>query len=113
MINLRVFFDTFKINRYFQLKSKTPRVLGSNVVYQFTISCDTNLSYWHVYTTFGTRAEEHLNLDDSHKSEIKDHLRSCRQCCNEVCNVTTFKILRKCNADDDTKIHKALLIKKL
>ena len=59
-----------------------------------------------------TRAGDHLNLDDSHKSAIKNHLRSCRQCCNGVCNVTSFKILRKCNTDYDTKIHQALLIKK-
>ena len=61
----------------------------------------------------GTRAGEYLNLDDSHKSAIKDHLRFCRQCCNGVCNITCFKMLRKCNTDYDTKIHEALLIKKL
>ena len=38
----------------------------------------------------GTRAGEHLNLDDSHKSAIKDHLRFCRQCCDGLCNVTSF-----------------------
>ena len=41
-IKLRVLFDTFKVNRYFQLKSKTPHALSSNVVNQFTCSCDTN-----------------------------------------------------------------------
>ena len=43
-IKLQVIFVTVKINRYFQLKSKTPRILGSTVVYQFRCSCDTNLS---------------------------------------------------------------------
>ena len=61
----------------------------------------------------GKRTGEHLNLYDSHKSAIKDHLRSCRQCCDGVCNVTSFKILRKCNTDYDTKIHEALQVKKL
>ena len=104
-IKLRVLFDTFKVNRYFQLKSKTPHhALSSNVVYQFTCSCDTNLSFIGMSMRhLGTRAGEHLNVDDSHKSAIKDHLRSCRQCCNGVCNVTSFKILRKCNIDYDTK----------
>ena len=122
-IKLRVLFDTFKVNRYFQIyfkvnryflgKSKTLHALSSNVAYQFTCSCDTNLScIWLVYTTFGTKAGERLNLDDSQRRAIKDHIRSCRQCCNKVCNVTSFKILRKCNADFDTKIHEALLIKK-
>ena len=60
-----------------------------------------------------TRPGEYLNLDDSHRSAKKDHLLSCRQCCYGVCNVTSFKILRKCNTDYDTKIHETLLIKKL
>ena len=67
------------------------------------------MSTWHL----GSRAGEYLNLDDLHKSAIKNHLRSCRQCCYGVCNVTSFKILRKCNTDYDTKIHETLLIKKL
>ena len=50
----------------------------------------------------GTRTEKHLILDDSHKSAIKDHLRSYHQ----------FKILRKCHIDYDAKIHEALLIKR-
>ena len=111
-IKLRVLFDTFKVNCYFQLQSKTPHALSSNIVYQFTCSCDTYLSYIGMSTRhLGTRAGEHLNIDDSHKSAIKNHLRSCRQCCCGVCNVIFFKILRKCNTDYDTKIHEALLIK--
>ena len=31
-IKLRVIFSTFEVNRYFQLKSKTPHALSSNVV---------------------------------------------------------------------------------
>ena len=108
----RLLFDTFKVNCYFQLKSKTPHALSSNVVYLFTCSCNTNVSYIGMYTRhLATRAGDHLNLDDSHISAIKRHLRSCRQCCNGLYNVTSFKILRKCNTDYDTKIHKALLIK--
>ena len=65
-IKPRVFFDTFKVNCYFQLKPKTPHALSSNVVYQFTCSCDTNLSYIGMSTRhLRTRAGEHLNLDDS------------------------------------------------
>ena len=113
-IKLRVLFDTFKVNRYFQLKSKTLHALSLIVVYQFTCLSDTNLSYIGMSTRhLRTRAGKHLNLDNSHKSAIKDHLRSCRQCCNGVCNVTSFKILGKCNTDYDTKIREALLIKKL
>ena len=112
-INLQVLFVTFKADRYLHLKSKTPHALSSNVVYQFTCSCDTNLSYIGMFTRhLGTRAGEHLNLADSRKSAIKDHIRSCHHCCSEISNITSFKILRKCNTDYDTKIHEALLIKK-
>ena len=84
-IKLCVLFVTFKINRYFQLKSNTLHALRSNVVHQFTCSCDANLSYIDMSTRHsGKRAGEHLNLDDSHKSAIKDHLRSCHQCCNRI-----------------------------
>ena len=87
--------------------------MSSNIVYQFTCSRDMNLLYIGMTTRhLGTRAGEHLNLDDSHKSVIKDHLRSCRQYCNGACNVTSFKILRKCNTDYDRKIHEDLLTKK-
>ena len=82
-------------------------------MYQFMCSCDTNLSY------IGTsmqhlriKAGKHFNLNNSHKNAIKNHLQSCHQCCNGVCNVTSFQILRKWHIDYDTKIHKALLIKK-
>ena len=34
-LKLRIVYDTFKINRYFQLKTKTLHTLCSNVVYQF------------------------------------------------------------------------------
>ena len=44
-IKLGALFVTFKINHYFQLKSNTPHVLSSDVVYQFTCSYDKNLSY--------------------------------------------------------------------
>ena len=44
-LKLRVVYDTFKINRYFQRETKTPHALFSNVVYQFRCSFDTNLAY--------------------------------------------------------------------
>ena len=58
------------------------------------------------------KADERLNLDDSRKSVIRDHLRSRHQSCNRLCSVTSFKVLRKGRTDYDTKIHEALLIKK-
>ena len=88
-----------------------PRV--ENVVYQFTCSCDTNLSYIGMSTQhLETKTGKHLNLDNSHNSTVKDHLRSCHERCNRIYNITSFTILRKCHTDYDSIIHEALLIKK-
>ena len=38
-------FKTFKTGTYFQLRSRIPLLLCSNVVYKFTCSCDSNLTY--------------------------------------------------------------------
>ena len=50
---------TFKINVYFPLKSRTPLVSCSNVVYKFTCSCDTKLTYIGMSSRhLGTRATQ-------------------------------------------------------
>ena len=59
----------------------------------------------------GDKSWETFEFYDSNKRAIKDHLWSCHQCCNEVCNASSFKILRKYHINYDTKIHEALLIK--
>ena len=38
-------YKTFKVVNYFQLKSKTPVALCSNVVYKFSCLCDTKKTY--------------------------------------------------------------------
>ena len=80
-LKLRVVYDTFKINRYFQLKTKTPHALCSNVAYQFRYSCDTNLAYVGMTTRhLAARACEHLVLAGPQKSAIKEHIRACAIC---------------------------------
>ena len=83
--------------------------LYSNVVYKFTCLCDTNLTY--IGMSLITRVKEHLNLADSRKSAIKDHMLSCPICSNLQYNINSFTILKKCNLDYEAKIHEALLIK--
>ena len=62
----------------------------------------------------GTRAWEHLNLADINtKSAIKDHLHDSDKCSSMKHSVESFKILKKCVTEYDTKIQEALLIKKL
>ena len=64
-IRLLPLYRTNKVGQYFQLKSETPLPLCSNVVYKFTCSCDTNLTYIGMSSRhFITRVKEHLNLAD-------------------------------------------------
>ena len=105
----------YHVSRYFQQKSATSITLSSNVVYQFLCSRDTNFSYVGMSLRhLGTRAREHLNLADINiKSGIKDHLHDCGKCSSMKHSVESFKILKKCVTEYDTKIQEALLIKKL
>ena len=55
------------------------------------------------------RCLEHLDIENSKKSEIKDHLRSCDLCGNSSCE--NFEIFRKCKSDHESKICEAFYIK--
>ena len=78
-LKLRVVYDTFEINRYFQLKTKSPHAFCSNVVYlhQFRLSCDTNLAFVGMTTRhMAARAGKHIILAGP-QSAMKDHIRAC------------------------------------
>ena len=97
---------------YLHIYTATPKALCSNIVYQFSCACDVHLSYFSMSSRhLSTRAKEHLNLADSRKSAIKDHLYSCDICSNNL-DMDSFTILKKCNSEYKTKIHEAPLIKK-
>ena len=94
------------INSYFQMKPCTPLALCSNVVYKFTCWCDTNLTYTGMSSRhLSTRVREHLNLNSKQKSSIKDHIAACNFCSKTKIGIDSFKIIRKCRSDYDTKIH--------
>ena len=62
-VKVSAIYKTFKTGTYFQLKSRAPLLLCSNVVYKFTCSCDSNLTYIGKSTRhLSTRVGEHLNL---------------------------------------------------
>ena len=74
-VRLLPLYRTNKVGPYFQLKSETSLPLFSNVVYKFTCSCDTNLTYIGMSSRhLIARVKEHLNLADSRKSAIRDHI---------------------------------------
>ena len=107
-IKITIVYKTTKVQEYFSLKSKTPLVLNSNVVYKFTCSRDVNVFSRHL----GIRAGEHLNVSRSSKSAIKEHIKKCSLCKTQPNNLGQFEIIRKCQTSYEAKIHEALVIKR-
>ena len=60
-----------------------------------------------------TRVQEHLNFKSLQDSAIKDHILSFGKCSNNWFNENNFIIRHKCKSEFCSKIHEALLIKKL
>ena len=88
--------------------------LCSNIVYKFSCSCDTNKTYISMSSThLITRVLEHLNFKSLQDSAIKDHILSCEKCSNNRFDENNFVIIRKSKSEFCSKIHEALLIKKL
>ena len=50
---------------------------------------------------------------NSAKSAISQHISSCQTCQNSNLDVSSFKVIRNCHNEYETKIQEALLIKKL
>ena len=116
-IEITPIFKTTKISSYFNIKSRTPSNLQSNVVYKYTCSRDVNVTYVPVgYSArhWITRAKEHISDCKSNKTVIKNHILNCNSCLNENSKfkLDRFSIMRKSNSAYEAKIHEALLIKK-
>ena len=58
------------------------------------------------------RVGEHLGIYLKTESSVKDDIMSRDICANSKFNVNSFKIIKKCNSNFETKIQEALLIKK-
>ena len=55
------------------------------------------------------RCLEHLDVENSQKFEIKEHLRSCNKCTVSSCE--NFEILRKCKSDHESETSEAFFLK--
>ena len=114
-VHLTPIYKTCKVGNYFNLKSNTPALLLSNVVYRFSCPCDAGLTYFGKSTRHViTRAKEHLNLCSSVKSKIKHHIIECNLCNKKDMDslINRFSVIKKSSSDYDCKIHEALIIKK-
>ena len=111
-------FTSFKVKNYFSLKSRTPKFLCTNVVYEFKCLCDPSLSYIGVTSRpLCTRVDEHLNVSPRSNAEISaisKHLHTCQKCFAETRHnqIDYFDILRNCTSNYTAKIQEAILIKR-
>ena len=117
-ITLSPVFTSFKVKNYFSLKSRTPKFLCTNVVYEFQCLCDTSVSYIGVTSRpLCTRAEEHLNVFRKSRAEvsaISKHLHTCQKCFAGTRHnqLEHFEINRNCTSNYTTKIQEAISIKR-
>ena len=59
-----------------------------------------------------TRAREHLQLNsNTAKSAMSQHVSYCQTCQNCNLDVSSFKVIRNCHNEYETKMQEALLIK--
>ena len=103
-------YKSFKIGGYFQLKSNTPLVICSNIVYKFTCSYNMNLKYYSISTRYlNERVREHLNFNGKHRLAMKDRILSCDICSDVQHDLKPFTLSKKCVSYQNTR---SLLIKK-
>lgn len=108
-INYRIVFKPFKISQYFSLKSRCPSPLQSMIVYQFSCSKDSSITYiGKTKRHLISRIKEHTSVT-CNSSAVFNHIGSC----NCQVDLNNFKILYHCTSDYDLSICEALHIRDL
>ena len=105
--NIKLVFNSFKINNYFSFKGPIPNDLKSFLVYKFTCA---SCSFSYIGETcrhFKTRIEEHIKKDS--KFHIFKHLLSTAICFDSY-NSLFFKIIDNANSKFDLKIKKVYIL---
>ena len=83
-IEITPIFKTTTLSSYFDVKSRTPFYLQSNVVYKYTCSRDVNVTYvGYSARHLITRAKEHISDCKSNKTAIENHILNCNSCLDE------------------------------
>ena len=109
-IDVQVVYTTTKVRSFFQLKSRTPLPLLSCVVYEFACLGDQTTTYVGMTErNMTTRVGDHLRK--SSKTAVGNHRRTCQTCQTKL-SIDSFKILKKCRNEKETKIFEALEILK-
>ena len=107
-VDAKVIFKPFKVANYFSLKTRCPKPLKSNVVYQFTCSGDQNVSYiGKTKRHLVSRIREHLSPTSN--SAVFEHVATC----NCPCTADNFNILATCSSPLELSIAEAIHIREL
>ena len=106
-LNIKLVFNSFKINNYFAYKVPFRNDLKSFLVYKFTFASCRSSYIGETCRRFKTRIEEHIKKDN--KFHILKHLHSSERCFDSY-NSICFKIIDKVNSKFDLKIRETLYI---
>ena len=77
-MDLKIVFTSFKINKYFPDKDKTPHILKSFLVYKFVCARCNSRYMDETCRHLKTRINEHVKKDK--KSNIYKHLQNNEEC---------------------------------
>ena len=117
-VNLRCVFQSTKVGSYFSLKSKSPALLLSNVVYKFRCLGDPDKSYIGETTChIVKRAGEHLDcFSERMPTGIGGHIQTCDTCLTALrggnLSYRNFEILSRCQSKLEAEVREAFLVTK-
>ena len=111
-IEVKVAYSTFKVGAYFGLKSQTPCLFRSNIVYQYSCFRDGNTSYVGMTTKqWFVRIGNHF--DSSKQSAVRSHLPRCQGCREAAPKSRNFRVVKFCRSARETEITEAMVIRKV
>ena len=105
--NIKLVFNSFKINFFFSYNDPIPDDLVSFLVYEFTCASFSSSYICETCRHFKPRTDEHIKKDN--KYHIFKHLHSTTTCFDSYDSLS-FKIIDKANSKFDLKIKEALHI---
>ena len=118
-IDVSCVFDACKVGDYFSLKSKTPALLLSNVVYKF--NCQGDPASFYIGETnrhIITRVEEHKDcFSEKYPTAIGRHIQDCEACLGALrsgnLSYKNFEIISRCRSKLNCEVKEAVSITKL
>ena len=117
-VKLRCVFQSTKVGSYFSLKSKSPALLLSNVVYKYKCLGDPEQSYIGETTChIVKRAGEHLDcFSERMPTGIGGHIQKCEPCLQALragnLSFRNFEILSGCQSKLEAEVREAFLVSK-